>query len=293
MRVALSGRVGFIACTLRHMIMVSGMRVPFYQVDAFTDKAFRGNPAAICFMSTGLSDDLYLSIAQEMNLSETAFVEEVGAGRYNLRWFTPVREVPLCGHATLATGHAIFEHRGYEDDRVEFLTLAGSLYAERVPKGIRLDFPENKPFPVEPPSEALDALGISEWGEISYSDTNQKLVVLLGDEGEVRGASPDFEALLGAYNPLGWRGVVVTAQGSGRYEFVSRYFAPLMGIDEDPVTGSAHTVLAPYWGERLGKTRMWAYQASERGGALFVELVGGRVLITGGCMTVIDGELSY
>ena len=273
--------------------MESGRRVPFYQVDAFADEPFAGNPAAICFMPTDLSDDLYLSIAREMNLSETAFVEEVGAGRYNLRWFTPAREVPLCGHATLATGHAIFEHRKYGGDRVEFLTMAGSLYAEKVPEGVRLNFPENKPFPVEPPTEAMEALGVSDRGDVSYSDTNQKLVVLLRDEEEVRGVSPDFHALLGADNPLGWRGVVVTAPGSGRYDFVSRYFAPLMGIDEDPVTGSAHTVLAPYWGEILGKTRMWGYQASERGGALFVELSEGRVLITGGCATIIEGELAY
>jgi len=273
--------------------MVSGNRVPFYQVDAFTDEPFRGNPAAICFMPTDLSDKLYLSIAREMNLSETAFVEEAGAGKYKLRWFTPAREAPLCGHATLATGHAIFEHRGYEGERLEFLTMAGSLYAERVPEGVRLDFPVNKPFPVEPPMEALEAVGVAEWGDIAYSDTNQKLVVLLKDEAEVRAVSPDFKALLEADNPLGWRGVVVTAPGSGKYDFVSRYFAPLMGVDEDPVTGSAHTVLAPYWGERLGKMRMWAYQASERGGALYVELSGDRVLITGGCATVVEGELSY
>jgi len=228
-----------------------------------------------------------------MNLSETAFIEEITTGRYNLRWFTPVREVPLCGHATLATGHVIFEHSGYEGERVEFVTLAGALYAERVPEGVCLDFPENKPFPVEPPSEALGALGLKDWGDVYYSDTNQKLVVLLGDEDEVRGVSPDFKALLEADNPYGWRGVAVTAPGSGRYDFVSRYFAPLMGVNEDPVTGSAHTVLAPYWGEILGKTKMWAYQASERGGALYVELVDDRVLLTGGCVTVIEGELSF
>ena len=272
---------------------MSGKRVPFYQVDAFTDEPFGGNPAAVCFMPTGLNDELYLSIAKEMNLSETAFVEEIGAGRYNLRWFTPVREVPLCGHATLATGHVIFEHRGYQGERVEFVTMAGPLFAERVPDGVRLDFPENKPFPVEPPSEALGALGVRDWEGVSYSDTNQKLVVLLGDEEEIRGVSPDFGKLLEADNPLGWRSVVVTAPGSGRYDFVSRCFAPLMGVNEDPVTGSAHTVLAPYWGEILGKTRMWAYQASERGGSLLVELVDHRVLITGSCVTVIEGELSY
>ena len=273
--------------------MVSEKQVPFYQVDAFTDVPFRGNPAAICFMPTGLSDELYLSIAREMNLSETAFVEEISDGCFNLRWFTPTREVPLCGHATLATGHTIFEHREYDGDRVEFLTMAGSLYAERVPEGVRLDFPENKPFPVEPAREALEALGVSNWEDISYSDTNQKLLVLLSSEEEVREVRPDFKALLGADNPLGWRGVVVTASGSGRYDFVSRYFAPLMGIDEDPVTGSAHTVLAPYWGEVLGKTKMWAYQASVRGGVLFVELIDGRVFLTGGCVTVLEGNLFY
>lgn len=265
----------------------------FFQVDAFSERPFGGNPAAICFMSTDLEEQLYLSIAREMNLSETAFVEEVEPGCYKLRWFTPVREVPLCGHATLATGHVIYNHKGYEGERIEFQTQAGALYARRAREGIQLNFPANKPFKVEPPMDVIEGLGVNEWVDVQYSDTNQKLVVHLDTEEEVKETEPDFKAVLEAENTLGWRGVVVTARGSGRFDFISRYFAPLMGVNEDPVTGSAHTVLTPYWGELLGKRRMWAYQASERGGVLFVELKGDRVLITGDSVTVIEGTITY
>ena len=269
-------------------------QAPFYQVDAFTEVLFKGNPAAVCLMPCDLEADLYQSIAKEMNLSETAFVEEQSLkGIYSLRWFTPAKEVPLCGHATLAPAYVLFEHAGFDGERITFHTLSGALYAERIPEGIRLDFPRNDPFEVEPPDEVLEALGVSEPEDVQYSDTNQKLLVLLGDPGEVRSCSPDFDALLAADNPLGWRGVIVTAKGPSPYDFVSRYFAPLMGINEDPVTGSAHTVLAPYWAERLGKAKMHAYQSSERGGELNVELTDERVHITGKATTVIVGTLHY
>ena len=269
-------------------------QAPFYQIDAFTDAPFKGNPAAVCLMPCDLEDDLYQNIAKEMNLSETAFVEETSLkGIYNLRWFTPAREVPLCGHATLASAYVLFEHAGFDGERITFHTLSGALYAENTPDGVRLDFPRNDPFEVDPPEEVLEALGVSEPKEVQYSDTNQKLLVLLGDPAEVRSCSPDFEALLAADNPLGWRGVIVTAKGPSPYDFVSRFFAPLMGINEDPVTGSAHTVLAPYWADRLGKNVMEAYQSSERGGELHVELTGERVLITGKATTVVVGTLYY
>jgi len=265
-----------------------------YQIDAFTGVPFKGNPAAVCLMSCDLEDELYQSIAKEMNLSETAFVEETSLrGIYNLRWFTPAREVPLCGHATLASAYVLFEHAGFDGERITFHTLSGALYAENTPEGIRLDFPRNDPFPVEPPLEALEALGISNPEEVQYSDTNQKLLVLLGSPEEVQSCSPDFDALLAAENPLGWRGVIITAEGPSPYDFVSRYFAPLMGINEDPVTGSAHTVLTPYWAERLGKSEMHAYQSSERGGELNVELTEERVHITGKATTVVVGTLYY
>jgi PhzF family phenazine biosynthesis protein len=264
---------------------------PLYQVDAFTDEPFKGNPAAVCIMPCNLHDDVYLSISREMNLSETAFVEDVG-GAYKLRWFTPVREVPLCGHATLATAHVLFQHLGYEKDKIEFRTASGVLYAERMKEGIRLDLPQNKPFSVEPPVEAIKALGIEKWVAVQYTDTNYKLLIHVEGEDEVRSLKPDFSSFLLAPNPLGWRGAIVTAKGN-EHDFVSRYFAPYMGVDEDPVTGSAHTVLAPYWSAILKKRKMHAYQASKRGGELVVELNGDRVLLTGKCVTVLRGTLDF
>jgi len=264
---------------------------PLYQVDAFTDVPFRGNPAAVCITSCSLPDEVYLSISREMNLSETAFLEDIG-GAYRLRWFTPVREVPLCGHATLATAHVLFQHLGYGGDRIEFRTTSGKLYAERVKEGIRLDFPRNKPFPVTPPVEAIKALRVEKWVDVQYTDTNYKLLIQVEGEDKVRSLNPDLSSFLKAQNPLGWRGAIVTARGK-KYDFVSRYFAPYMGINEDPVTGSAHTALAPYWGAILKKHKMQAYQASKRGGELVVELSADRVLLTGRCITVLRGTLSY
>ncbi len=266
-------------------------RVPFFQVDAFTKKTFGGNPAAVCFMSCELDDEVYQSIAKEMNLSETAFVEKLKPGSYKLRWFTPKREVPLCGHATLAAAHVLFRHYKIDMEKVSFQTLSGVLHAEKVSEGIHLDFPRNDPVRIETPGSLLEALGLSACNDVQYSETNQKLLVRLENQENVLGLQPDFSALMAMENTLGWRGVIVTAEGSGAYDFVSRYFAPWMGVDEDPVTGSAHTVLAPYWAGELGKKKMNAYQASERGGELFVELMDDRVLITGGAITVIQGQL--
>lgn len=270
------------------------MEAPIYQVDAFTTEPFRGNPAAVCLMPCDLDDALYQSIAAEMNISETAFVQQLEAtGEYRLRWFTPVREVPLCGHATLATVHVLFNHAGVEEERLTFHTLSGALYAERAGDSVRMDFPRNDPVEVEPIEPILNALGLDACDDFQYSITNQKLLVLLGDSGEVAGLQPDFDALHSAQNTMGWRGVIATAEGTGGYDFVSRYFAPWMGIDEDPVTGSAHTVLGPYWARRLGKKVMRAYQSSERGGELLLELHDERIDITGESVTVVEGRLRY
>ena len=270
------------------------IKVPFYQVDAFTSKPFRGNPAAVCLMRCDLKDDVYQSIAKEMNLSETAFVEAAEEpGSYRLRWFTPKREVPLCGHATLATAHVLFRHRGVRRRRLTFETLSGVLCAERVKDGVRLDFPRNDPEEVEPIGAILRGLGVTKCVDFQYSHTNQKLLVRLGNEEEVRRLKPRFSDLLETENPLGWRGVIVTAQGANPYDFVSRYFAPWMGVDEDPVTGSAHTVLAPYWAKVLGKNIFRAYQASERGGELLLELSEDRVFMTGEAVTVALGTLTF
>jgi len=264
--------------------------VPFYQVDAFTETPFKGNPAAICFMSTGLQDSLYLAISAEMNLSETAFAEPEGDGVYRLRWFTPRREVPLCGHATLALAHVLFNERVYRGDELTFKTMSDDLHAYRDRRGVRMDFPRNDPKPVAPIRGILDGLGVGEYLAFQYSDTNQKLLVELGSEEQVRSVNPDFKALLAVDNTLGWRGVIVTSR-SAEYDFVSRYFAPWMGVDEDPVTGSAHTVLGPYWAAKLGKAAMRAYQASSRGGVIHVELSGDRVNLVGGSVTVVRGTL--
>jgi PhzF family phenazine biosynthesis protein len=277
------------------MAATNTVKVPFFQVDAFTKEPFKGNPAAVCLMSCELKDVLYQMIAKEMNLlSETAFFEPLKEpGNYKLRWFSPKREVLLCGHATLATAYVLFNELGVKAETISFQTLSGVLLAKKVSGGICLDFPRNDPLEIEPPRTLLKALGLSRCKEILYSETNQKLLVRLDNQEQVLEIQPDFNALLSMENKLGWRGVIVTSTGSEPYDFISRYFAPWMGVNEDPVTGSAHTVLAPYWMRQLGKRKMRAYQASERGGELLVEIVGDRVYITGGAVTVVRGELYY
>ena len=264
-------------------------QIPFYQVDAFTDKPFRGNPAAICLMSTRLGDEIYLDISSEINLSETAFAEEESEGVYRLRWFTPKREVPLCGHATLALAHTVFNELSYGGPALIFKTPSGELYAYRGQAGVLMDFPRNDPEPVEPIDGILEALGVGEYVDFQYSYSNQKLLIEVMDEDAVKALSPDFRGLLSVENTLGWRGIIVTSK-SRNYDFVSRYFAPWMGVDEDPVTGSAHTVLAPYWAAKLGKTELNAYQLSKRGGSISLEL-GERVRMSGICVTIMRGFL--
>lgn len=275
------------------MNLVDETRIPFFQVDAFTEKPFRGNPAAVCLMPCNLDDSIYQSIAHEMNLSETAFVEQLTqVGAYKLRWFTPKIEVPFCGHATLATSHILYSHIGVESELISFNTLSGVFRAERVEEGIRLDFPRNDPVEVMPPEPMLKALGLSSWMETRFSEETSKLLVRLETQKQVLELQPNFTTLEAVENRLGVRGVIVTSVGSGTYDFVSRYFAPWVGVNEDPVTGSAHTVLAPYWWKQLGKRKMFAYQASDRGGELQLELAENRVYVIGKAVTVIEGFLN-
>jgi PhzF family phenazine biosynthesis protein len=266
---------------------------PCYQIDAFTPEPYRGNPAAVCIMPTDLNDRLYLSISSEMNLSETAFMTQTEPGVYRLRWFTPVKEVPLCGHATLAAAHLLFNHLGEETKRVRFDTKAGPLYAENTSDGVLMDFPSNPSEPVEHFPQILKALGVEQAVSVQYSPGNQKLMVHLGSADKLKSLTPDFKALLEAENPLGWRGVMVTAPMFKEYDFVSRHFAPLMGVNEDPVTGSNHTVLTPYWSKLLRKKRMHAYQASKRGGSMIVEDKGDRVHLIGKSVMVLEGKIKY
>ncbi|RYG20986.1 PhzF family phenazine biosynthesis protein [bacterium] len=251
------------------------MRLPLYLVDAFASDPFTGNPAAVVPLSEPLDDDLMQRIAMEMNQAETAFV----LPDMTLRWLTPTVEVDLCGHATLATAHVLWQ-RG-ATGTLRFSTRSGILTAEQSDAGIVLDFPAEAPSSAALP-HALPFLGETVWTGRNRMDW----FVQVADEEMLRSLVPDF-ALISA---LGIRGLIVTAAGED-VDFVSRCFFPQSGVPEDPVTGSAHCALAPFWAERLGESRMTGYQASRRGGTVGVEVVGDRVRLTGRAITTVEGEL--
>ena len=257
-----------------------------YQVDAFTPTPFAGNPAAVCPLEAPAPEDWMQAVAAEMNLSETAFLHPEQDG-FRLRWFTPRKEVRLCGHATLASAHVLWESgRLAPEEPARFYTLSGPLTAVRRGGWIEMDFPARIHAPAEPPAGLLEALGAK--ARAVYG-REQSYLVELEDEAAVRGLQPNF-TLLGQM-PV--RSVIVPARSADpEYDFVSRYFAPAIGISEDPVTGSAHCSLAPYWAEKLGKQEMRAYQASARGGSLCVRLSGERVLLCGQAVTVMTGQLT-
>ena len=258
------------------------MNIPFYQVDAFTAKPFRGNPAAVCIVDDTVTAELMQQIAAENNLSETAFVTPEN-GQFNLRWFTPVVEVPLCGHATLATAHTLFrEGLASAADTITFNTASGILTARQQDGWIELNFPALRGEPVQLPEEILDILQVS---PVQTIFVDNRYLVELATEAEVLGLKPDFSRL--AKYPK----VIVTAKASNtsEFDFISRFFAPVIGINEDPVTGAAHCCLAPYWAQKLGKNSMLAYQASARGGVLKIKLEGDRTILAGEAVTVIKG----
>ena len=257
------------------------MPTPLYQVDAFTECVFRGNPAAVCPLAEWLPEGVMQSVAAENNLAETAFFTGSG-GRYELRWFTPVAEVDLCGHATLASAFVIFRFLEPDQQRVVFDTRSGPLTVTRAGDALTMDFPALPPEPAVAPAALLEGLGASPVEVLASADW----LVRLESEAEVRALQPD----MGALRKLDRRGVIVTAPGV-EHDFVSRFFAPNYGIPEDPVTGSAHCILAPYWAERLGKTEFRARQVSQRGGELGVRLDGGRVHLTGQAVLYLRGEI--
>jgi predicted PhzF superfamily epimerase YddE/YHI9 len=261
------------------------MGILIHQVDAFTSEPFRGNPAAVCILGEPASEHWMQCVAREMNLSETAFLVRQGEG-FSLRWFTPTVEVDLCGHATLACAHVLYESGLLEEEeRAVFETKSGRLEAVLTEQGILLDFPATPPIPVDPPvvlAMALDTplrfVGQSPFDYLVEVGTQEILASLRPDLGALRG--------------LGMRGLIVTAPSSDpRYDFVSRFFAPGIGIDEDPVTGSAHCCLGPFWGTRLGKSELLGYQVSPRGGTVGVRLTGNRVGLLGRAVTVLRAEL--
>jgi PhzF family phenazine biosynthesis protein len=258
-----------------------------YQVDAFTDKAFGGNPAAVCMLD-GPADPRWMQgIATEINLSETAFIfeREEGDG-YGLRWFTPSVEVDLCGHATLASGHVLFEEGIVkEDELIRFNTKSGLLTVARNGSWLEMDFPADYPRDADTPAELAGAIGME---PMYVAQTKFDYLVELPSEEVVRTMSPDF----GLMREISTRGVIVTAVSTETdFDFVSRFFAPAAGVNEDPVTGSAHCALATFWGDKLGKTELTAYQASRRGGVVKMSLREDRVLLSGQAVMIMKGEV--
>lgn len=254
-----------------------------YQVDAFTSKPFGGNPAAVVPLDAWLPDEMLQRIAEENNLSETAYFVRKG-DVYELRWFTPAVEVDLCGHATLASAYVLFEQLGVRDEVLRFATRSGELQVRRAGGKLAMDFPAKRPEPVDMPAGLLQALGLSDAQALLRTDD---YLVVIEDETLIDGLKPDFAALA-AFDV---RGVAVTAP-SASFDFVSRWFGPRVGVNEDPVTGSAHTSLAPYWSQRLGKTFLSAQQGGARKGQLQCEVLDtGRVVITGQAALYLHGAI--
>jgi len=256
------------------------------QVDAFTNTPFTGNPAAVCVLSAPQSQDWMQQVAQEMNLSETAFLVRADDG-FNLRWFTPTVEVPLCGHATLASAHILWSEGLLANEAARFHTKSGLLVAKKQGEWIELDFPVNRSEAAIAPSELRQALGVLIQ---SVMKSSLGYLVEVASEDLVRQMQPNFQLL----RTLSLPNVIVTssADEGSAYDFVSRFFAPGLGIDEDPVTGAAHCCLAPFWRDRLGKDEFLAFQASRRGGVMKVRYDGGdRVFLAGQAVTVLRGEL--
>ncbi|AYC33867.1 PhzF family phenazine biosynthesis protein [Pseudomonas cavernae] len=258
------------------------MHLDFHQIDAFTQRPFSGNPAMVYRLDAWLDEALMQRIAAEHNLAETAFLVKEGAV-WHIRWFTPTTEVPLCGHATLASAYVLFELYGEPGQRLDFSCQSGPLSVSREDGRLVLDFPCLPPRRIDAPAELQQALGMP---LVEVLDTGKELMVVLDCEQRVRACQPDLPALA----RLPWLGVMVTAPGE-RHDFVSRYFAPAIGIDEDPVTGSIHCSLIPYWAARLGKAQLHAFQCSARGGELFCGLAGERVKIAGQALRVASGQL--
>ena len=263
------------------------MPFPLWQIDAFTSRPFAGNPAAVCWLEQSMGDAWHQAVAAEMNLAETAFLRPAADG-FHLRWFTPSTEVDLCGHATLASAHFLWESGRLAREReARFHSRSGLLTATRDGDWITLDFPATPASEAAVPHDLIEGLGgaVPLWVGRSVFD----VMVVYHDAAIVRGISPSFERL--ARVPA--RGIIVTAPGDEEgIDFVSRFFGPGVDVPEDPVTGSAHCALAPYWAARLGRTRMTGYQASRRGGMVGCDLRGDRVLLSGQAVTVLRGELS-
>jgi predicted PhzF superfamily epimerase YddE/YHI9 len=258
------------------------MKIRMYQVDAFTDKVFHGNPAAVCLLDCWLPDELMQQIAMENNLAETAFLVKEGE-RFRIRWFTPVTEVDLCGHATLAAGFVLFTFESYPDQVIEFDSRSGPLSVIKEGEFLTLDFPADKLDRVPPPENLI--VGLGSWPLESYKGKSDYMLVF-GTAEDIENLKPDMTVIAA----VDARGVIVTAPGKS-VDFVSRFFAPQSGIPEDPVTGSAHTSLVPYWAARFGRSELTAMQLSKRRGWLKCKLDGDRVRISGQAHAFFSGMI--
>lgn len=272
--------------------------IPIYQVDAFTDENFSGNPAAVCILPYKIEDEIMQYIAFEMNLSETAFLLNISekpikkSEVFSLRWFTPEVEVPLCGHATLATAKVLFSDVGIKSRKITFKTLSGDLNIKKEKDGILLNFPSGEPEPIDPIKRILEVLRVKNAENFAYSRKLKEVLIHLDSEEQVKNLNPNFEEMKKIKFKLNILGIIVTSLGSPPYDFISRFFAPWVGINEDPVTGAAHTVLTPYWAKILNKKEMLAYQVSKRGGKIKVRLSSkNRVDLIGEGVIVLRGEL--
>lgn len=257
------------------------MELPIYQIDAFADQAFTGNPAAVVPLQQWLPDATMQAIAEENNLAETAFFVSTESG-FHIRWFTPKAEVKLCGHATLASAYVLFSCLGYSGENIAFDSLSGVLTVSRSGDLYTLDFPNQMPTPCEAPAALVKGLG----KQPSACLANEDYVAVFDTEAELLAIKPDFAQLC----ELDRRGVIITAPGEAS-DFVARFFAPKLAVPEDPVTGSAYTHLAPYWAARLGKTQLSAIQRSARTGKLQCEVKGDRVLISGRAVKYLEGQI--
>jgi PhzF family phenazine biosynthesis protein len=260
------------------------MKQKIYQADAFTRDAFSGNPAAVCILNEWLNDELMQKIAEENNLSETAFAVNRGA-HYELRWFTPSVEVDLCGHATLATAHILFNHEKFSGDTISFSSKSGLLKVRKEKDILVLNFPTDKIEKISAPATLLSSLNIK---PVEVYKGKTDIMLVFQNQAEIEKLRPDF----GTMSAATVRGVIVTAQGI-ECDFVSRFFAPGVGINEDPVTGSAHTSLIPYWTKQLNKTEMTAMQLSKRRGYLNCKYLGDRVEIAGKARTFLEGNIEF
>ena len=260
-------------------------RMEIYQVDAFTNQPYKGNPAAVCILNESKEDKWMYNVAEEMSLPETAFIHKK-EGKYNLRWFTPTHEVDLCGHATLASAKVLWEtENAKREENIDFHTKSGVLTAKSKGDWIELDFPIEAEKEVDPPEKLIKALDVKP----KYVGKNRMDYLIEVDNKEIiQKIKPDFRML----KEVDARGIIVTSKAnSNRYDFVSRFFAPAIGIDEDPVTGSAHCCLAPYWKKRLNKNQFTAYQASNRGGTIKIKLGKERVYLSGQAVIIMEGNL--